>query len=164
MIIDRFQASQAEEVAELIKRNLLEITSKYYSPEYVASLIEHHSPMKLLEKAMTQHIFVAMEDGRAIGTGTLANLGTPEMSRYYGTSIFVTLEFHRKGIGRQIMRRVEEKALELGAAKITVRAAVNARQFYEKLGYSYQDGIEMPDEKGKFVMDKALLIKNYSVE
>jgi len=30
MIINRFQVFQAKEVAELIKRNLLEITSKYY--------------------------------------------------------------------------------------------------------------------------------------
>ena len=156
MIIERFQDFQAEEVAKLIKRNLLEITSKYYSSDYVASLIEHHSPMQLLEKARTHHIFVAMEDGQAIGTGSLANFGTPETPSYYGTAIFVALEVHRKGIGRQIMRKVEEKALELGADKITVRAAINARVFYEKLGYTYQDGIEMPDEKGNYVMDKAL--------
>jgi histone acetyltransferase (RNA polymerase elongator complex component) len=53
------------------------------------------------------------------------------------------------------MRKVEEKAVELGADKITVRAAINARGFYEKLGYTYRDGIEMPDKKGNFVMDKA---------
>jgi GNAT superfamily N-acetyltransferase len=143
-------------VAELIKHNLLEVTSKYYAPAYVASLIDHHSPMQLLEKARTQHIFVAVKDGRAVGTGSLANFGNPEMPGYYGTAIFVALEFQGKGIGRQIMRKVEAKALELGADKITVRAAVNARPFYEKLGYTYQDGIEMPDEKGNYVMDKAL--------
>lgn len=155
MIIKNFQASQAKEVAELIKRNLLEITSQYYSPEYVISLIDHHSPMQLLEKSRAQHIFVAVEDGKAIGTGSLANFGTPEIPSYYGTAIFVALDFHRQGIGKQIMQKVEEKALELGADKITVRAAINARQFYEKLGYTYRDGIGMPDEKGNFVMDKA---------
>jgi len=126
------------------------------------SLIDHHSPLQLLKNAETHYIYVAIKDGKAVGTGSLANLGTPEMPRYYGTAIFVALEFHRKGIGRQIMRRVEEKVLELGAAKITVRAAVNARHFYEKLGYTYQDGIEIPDEKGNFEMDKTLLKKNYS--
>lgn len=154
MIIDRFQDSQAKEVAEIIKRNLLEITSKYYPPDYVASLIEHHSPTQLLENARTQHIFVAVEDGKAIGTGSLADFGTPEIPSYFGTSIFVALEFHRKGIGRQIMRKVEEKVLELGADKITVRAAINARVFYEKLGYIYRDGNETSDEKGNFVMEK----------
>jgi len=162
MIIDRFQASQAEEVAELIRGNLLEIISQYYAPEYVASLITHHSPLQLLKNAETQYIFVAIENGKAIGTGSLANFGTRETPSYYGTAIFVALEFHRKGIGRQIMQKVEEKALELGANKITVRAAVNARHFYEKLGYIYRDGIELPDEKGNFVMDKDLIVKYYS--
>jgi GNAT superfamily N-acetyltransferase len=156
MIIDRFQASQAKEVAELIKRNLLEITSQYYSPEYVASLIDHHSPMKLLEKAMTQRVYIATQDGKTVGTGTLANFGSPENPSYYGTAIFVALELHRHGIGRQIMQKIEEEAIELGAGKITVRAAVNARQFYEKLGYIYRDGVEMPDERGNFVMAKTL--------
>ena len=156
MIIDRFQASQAEEVAELIKRNLLEITSQYYSPEYVTSLIDHHSPMQLLEKARTQNIFVAMEDDKAIGTGSLADFGSPEAPSYYGTAIFVALEFHKKGIGRQIMQKIEEKAIELGADKITVRAAVNARQFYKKLGYTYRYENELPDEKGNYVMEKTL--------
>ena len=156
MIIDTFQDSQAEEVAELINRNLLEITSKYYSSEYVTSLVDHHSPKQLLEKAKTQVIFVAVEDGKAVGTGSIANFGNSEMPSYYGTSIFVALEFHRRGIGRQLMQKVEEKALELGADKITVRAAVNAREFYEKLGYSYRDGLETPDEKENFVMDKVL--------
>ena len=154
MIIDKFQASQAEEVAELIIRNLLEITSKYYSPDYVAFLMDHHSPIQLIEKAKTQHIFVAMEDGKAVGTGSLANFGTPEMPSYYGTAVFVALELHRHGIGRQIMQKVEEKAIDLGADKITVRAAINAHRFYEKLGYTYQDGIEKPDEKGNFIMNK----------
>ena len=156
MIIKRFQDAQAEEVAEFIKINLLEITSIYYPPEFVEFLIDHHSPKQLLEKARTQHIFVAMEDGEAIGTGSLANFGTPEIPSYYGTSIFVALELHRQGIGRQIMQKVEEKALELGADKITVRAAINARVFYEKLGYAYKDGVETPDEKGNYVMEKTL--------
>jgi GNAT superfamily N-acetyltransferase len=110
--------------------------------------------MKLLEKAMIQRNFVAMEDGKVVGTGTLADFGTPETPSYYGTAIFVALESHRHGIGRQIMQKLEAKAFELGADKITVRAAVNARQFYEKLGYIYRDGIETPDEKGNFIMDK----------
>ena len=156
MIIKRFQASQAEEVAELIKRNLLEITSKHYPPKYVASLIQSLSSTQILNKAVTQYIFVAIKGGKAVGTGSLANFGTPETPSYYGTAIFVALEFHRKGIGRQIMQKVEEQALELGADKITVRAAVNARGFYNKLGYTYRDGIETPDEKGNFVMDKSL--------
>jgi hypothetical protein len=52
------------------------------------------------------------------------------------------------------MHRIEAQAVELGADRITVRAAVNARGFYEKLGYLYRDGIAVPDERGNFVMVK----------
>jgi GNAT superfamily N-acetyltransferase len=154
MIIEKFQESQAEEVAKLIKRNLLETSSKYYTSDYVTSLVDNFSPAQILEKARTQYIIVVIEDAKVIGTGTLANFGNSEMPSYYGTAIFVAPEFQRKGIGRQIMQKVEAKALEMGADKITVRAARNARVFYEKLGYIYRDGIAAQDEKGNYVMEK----------
>jgi GNAT superfamily N-acetyltransferase len=156
MIINRFQDSQAEEVAELIKRNLLEIISEFYTPAYVASLVDSFSPTNILENAKTQQIIVAMEDGKVIGTGSLANYGSTEIPSYYGTAIFVAPEAQGKGIGRQIMQNVEAQAVEMGADKIIVRAARNARAFYEKLGYTYVDGIAKQDEKGNYVMEKVL--------
>ena len=156
MIIDRFQEFQAEEVAELIKRNLLEIASKYYPPEYVASLVEGFSPANLIKKAETQHNFVAAEEGKVVGTGSLTNYGSEATPGYYGTAIFVAPEHHGKGIGRQIMRKVEARAFELEAEKITVRAAINARAFYEKPGYTYRDGVATRDERGNYVMEKAV--------
>lgn len=154
MIIEKFQESQAEDVSKLIKRNLLEITSKYYTSDYVLSLVDNFSPTQILEKARTQHIFVAIEDAKVIGTGSLTNYGNSETPSYYGTAIFVAPEFQKKGIGRQIMQKVEAKAVEMGAGKITVRAARNARIFYENLGYVYKDGITTQDEKGNYVMEK----------
>jgi len=154
MIIDRLQDAQAEDVSRLIKRNLLEIISNYYPSAYVAALIEEFSPTNILRNAQAQHVFVAIEGGEVIGTGSLADYGTAETPSYYGTAIFVTPEYHSRGVGRQLMHRIEAQAVELGADRITVRAAVNARGFYEKLGYLYRDGIAVPDERGNFVMVK----------
>ena len=156
MIISGFQDFQADEVSSVIKRNLLEIISNYYSPAYVSFLVDSFSPTNILKNAKRQHIFVASEDGKVIGTGSLANYGSTEKPIYYGTAIFVAPEFQRKGVGRQLMQKVELKAVEMGAEKIAVRAAINAREFYEKLGYFYRDGIEVPDEKGNFIMEKTL--------
>jgi len=156
MVIDRLQDSQAEDVARLIKRNLLEITSNYYPSAYVAALIKEFSPANIMRTARTQHVFVALEDSEVIGTGSLADHGTAEAPSYYGTAIFVTPEHHSRGVGRQLMHRVEAQAMELGADRITVRAAVNARGFYEKLGYLHRDGIAVPDDRGNFVMVKVL--------
>jgi len=156
LIIDRFQESQAEEVAKLIKRNLLEIISKYYPAEYVTDLIAEHSAISILRKALTQYVFVATENGEVVGTGSLADYGTAEMPSYYGTAIFVSPDFQSRGVGRQLMNKVEAQAREMGAEKLTVRAAVNARGFYEKLGYVYRDDSALPDDRGNFVMEKSL--------
>jgi predicted N-acetyltransferase YhbS len=156
MNIHKFQDHQAEEVAALIERNLLEISSQYYSPDYIARIVGHLSAPNLVEIAKTEHIFVALEEGKVIGTGTLSNFGSEEKPSYYGTAIFVALELHRNGIGTSIMAKIEEKAAELGADKIIVRAAINARLFYEKLGYLYQNGIAEQDERGNYIMEKAL--------
>jgi GNAT superfamily N-acetyltransferase len=118
--------------------------------------VDSLSPVNILLDAKTQHIFVALEAGKVIGTGSLVNHGSTEMPAYYGTAIFVLPEYQRTGVGSQLMRKVEAQAVKLGADKITVRAAVNAQEFYKKIGYDYQDGIETPDEKGNFVMGKAL--------
>ncbi len=156
MQINKHHDTQAKEVAALIKRNLLEISSQYYSPEYIASIMRHLSAANLIELAKTEHIFVAMEEGKIVGTGTLSDFGGEENPRYYGTAVFVKLELHRKGIGKSIMQKLEEKAAALGAEKITVRAAVNARVFYEKIGYHYQNGIALEDERGNYIMEKEL--------
>jgi len=156
MAFQKFQDHQAEEVAALIERNLLEISSQYYSSDYIARIVDHLSAPNLIEIAKTEHIFVALEDGKVIGTGTLSNFGSGEEPSYYGTAIFVLPELHKNGIGKSIMARREEKAAELGAAMLIVRAAVNARFFYEKLGYLYQNGIVGQDERGNYVMEKAL--------
>ncbi len=156
MIVDRFQTSQAEDVARLIKRNLREIISKYYPSAYVEYLIEEYSTKNILENALTQYVFVVTEAGEVIGTGSLADYGTAAKPSYYGTAIFVSPDFQRRGIGRRLMDKVEAQAIEMGADKITVRAAVNARGFYEKLGYVYRDNLVVPDERGNFIMEKSL--------
>jgi hypothetical protein len=52
------------------------------------------------------------------------------------------------------MQKLEEIAVELGADKIALRAAIYADSFYEKLGYSHRDGIKKKDSKGNFVMEE----------
>lgn len=156
MAIEEFKDHQAEEVSELIRQDLLEIISKDYPQDYLASLLDHFTPANIRATSKTQHIFVAVEDGRILGTASLANYGSQAKPKFYGTSVFVALEFQRRGVGKQLMKKVETKAKELGAEMVTIRAAVGARDFYRKLGYKYQNHKELPDEKGNYIMEKLL--------
>jgi GNAT superfamily N-acetyltransferase len=159
MVIEKFQPKHAKAVSNLIRRNLLEINSKDYPLEFITYLVDFFSPAQIVENARTQHIFVAIEEGKVIGTAGLANFGSPEKPSYYGVAVFVEPEFQGHGLGRQMVAAVEAKAKELDAGKITVRAAMGARVFYEKLGYQLQDGKEELDEKGYYILEKALQSK-----
>jgi GNAT superfamily N-acetyltransferase len=154
--IEKFQPGQAEAVSRLIQRNLLEINSRDYPAEFISFLVEQFSPERVVENAQVQHLFVAVADEKVIGTGGLANFGSAETPRYYGVAVFVEPECQGKGIGQQIMAAVEAQAVELGAEKITVRAAIGARRFYEKLGYVFPGGEATQDDKGNYLLEKAL--------
>ncbi len=69
MNINKFYTSQAEEVAELIKRNLMEISSQYYPPAYMAAIARDLLPEKLIENAkyvgislLFQRLFLGKRD------------------------------------------------------------------------------------------------------
>ena len=155
MKIEAFQNTQAEAVSHLIRRDLLEVNSRDYSEAFIADLVEYFSPETLREKAREQHILVAIDDdGEIVGTAALANFGSVEVPNYYAVSVFVMPEWHRSGIGTQLMQAVEAQASLLHAQRIAVRAAISAKGFYQKLGYTFEDGIEVLDEHEQYKMVK----------
>jgi GNAT superfamily N-acetyltransferase len=156
MDIEPFQTHQAKAVSDLIRRGLLEINSKDYPLEFITYLVDYFSPAQIEENAQVQHIFVALEAGKVVGTSGLANFGSAEKPDYFGVAVFVEPECQGRGIGKQLMAAVEAKAKEIGARKITVRAAIRAERFYEKLGYQYKDGKDILDEKGYYILEKGL--------
>lgn len=54
------------------------------------------------------------------------------------------------------MQAVESKAIEMGAEKLFLRAAINAPGFYQKLGYDFVDGQKKTDEWGNILLEKRL--------
>ena len=153
-----FQSDQAEAVSYLIRRNLREVNSRDYSEKFIEDLVAYFSPEALQEKANEQYILVAIDDaGEIVGTAALANFGSAEAPDYYIVSVFVLPEWHRKRVGTRLMQAVEAQARTFHAQRITVRAAVSAKGFYQKLGYTFEDGIEVLDEHDQYRMVKALM-------
>jgi GNAT superfamily N-acetyltransferase len=76
---------------------------------------------------------MAVDSGHCVvGVGRLhfSTIGEARI-RYMG----VTTEYRRRGIGTQILRGLEEKALRLGATRIVLDAREVALGFYRKHGY-----------------------------
>jgi N-acetylglutamate synthase-like GNAT family acetyltransferase len=153
MKIEQFQAFQADAVSEIIRRNLTEVNSRDYPEEFIHSLFEYFAPETILKNAQWQCILVAIQDGEVVGTAGLANFGSEESPSYYAVAVNVLPELHGQGIGARLMEAVESKAWDLEAEKLTVRASITAKGFYQKLGYQFRDG-EVLNDHQEYMMEK----------
>ena len=76
------------------------------------------------------------------GRATLVAISASEVvvgvaSLYEGSArtVFVRPDLQGRGIGRQLMRRMEELAAARQIATLSVQSTVNAEPFYQALGY-----------------------------
>jgi GNAT superfamily N-acetyltransferase len=81
---------------------------------------------------VARHIAARDESGDVIGVGRIHWLddGAAQI-RYMATAH----THRRRGIGRTVIARLEEIALDAGAQRIVINARQPAVPFYEKLGY-----------------------------
>jgi GNAT superfamily N-acetyltransferase len=153
MRIERFQDFEADAVSNIIRRNLVEVNSKDYPEDIIRSLVEYFAPENIVKNARSQCTLVAIQNGKVVGTASLDNFGSEESPDYYAVAVFVLPESHGQGIGTRLIEAIESKAWELEAEKITVRASITAKGFYQKLGYQFRDG-EVLNDNQNYVMEK----------
>ncbi|MGG0655265.1 GNAT family N-acetyltransferase [Rummeliibacillus pycnus] len=83
------------------------------------------------------HFLVTTDDDKAIGTGRIRLVeGVGKIQR-----VAVLEEYRSHGIGRIIIKALEDKAKELGAPKVKLDGQLQAQGFYEKIGYEVKSGI-----------------------
>ena len=58
-------------------------------------------------------------------------------------AVYVSPGVGRRGIGREVLRKLEERASALGLRVLRLNASLNAVPFYEKAGY-------VPQERSKY--------------
>ncbi len=155
LIIRRFRQEDAEEVSKLIIETLNITSIKDYSREYLDELITRMQPGNIIYRAESTHFYVAEDGERIIGCGAVGPYWdkSDESSLF---NIFVLPEMQGKGIGRSIVRTLEQDEYYLRAKRIEVAASITAVQFYIKLGYKYKAGATAPDAEGLLRMEKHL--------
>ncbi len=156
MYIRPFVPADAGECAALIETTLRVTNARDYTPEELAAVIRRYSAAALLEYAARRHTIVACgADGAILGCGAVGpDPALADACCLY--TIFVLPDCQGKGIGRQIVARLEEEARCMGAGRVLLHASVTALPFYRKLGYGYQNGIAEPDEDRLCSMEKRL--------
>ena len=152
MRIRKFQDKDAKEVCNLIKRNDLEVASKFYPKEVIDNwLHQGMTPEIILKKSRERICFIAEEDKKVIGYISLLE---NEIKK-----CFVLPEFQKKGIGRKLIDEIEKTARLHHLNKLIVQSNFYAESFYNKSGFKRIKDIweKVGDVKFKLVyMEKEL--------
>jgi citrate lyase synthetase len=97
--------------------------------------------LEVLKKdAKEGYTVVVKDDDKVIGTGTIVG--------NYISKIYVKPEYHGCGIGKLIVKYLEDKAKSNGVKKIFLASNLSAEKFYTKLGYYTTENRELSTPNG----------------
>ncbi len=125
--IRKFQTSDLESVRRLIHRTIDACYPAVYPPRAVDFFKGYHSAEGILKRSRQGEVLVVERDGHLIATGALAG---GEIA-----GVFVDPEFQGGGIGAELMRALEDRAVEKGWTEVELSVSLPSRGFYERLGY-----------------------------
>lgn len=153
MIIRRFLQTDSKEVSDLIIKTLREVNIKDYPKEYIENEVQRLQPNKILKRAERTHFYVACDENKIVGCGAIGPYWdkVDESSLF---TIFVLPDYQGQGIGRKIIETLEKDEYFLRANRIEIPASITATPFYIKMGYTYKNGISVPDEEGLLRLEK----------
>lgn len=112
-------------------RTFLKFVAKDYEREGIDSFRDFLSDALLRRMFLTGEypMFIALDGGKTAGMVSLRG-------RKHISLLFVEGQYHRMGIGRRLVERLEEYSRrEYGEKKITVNAAPHAVGFYHRVGF-----------------------------
>jgi N-acetylglutamate synthase-like GNAT family acetyltransferase len=155
--IKEYEEKYAEEISNIVTRNLLEINIKDYGLEFSKKHAEEFTVDKIKENFKNRtKTYVALKNNNVVGTAGLDKSWYNDDGEYWILSVFVKPENHSEGIGKSLINKVEEYAKEINAKKLVVPASITACEFYHKLGYEYANGKKELNEEQMYIMEKYL--------
>jgi GNAT superfamily N-acetyltransferase len=153
MVIRRFLTEDADETAQVITKTLRISNSMDYSAENIEANINSHSPDVLKERAKGAHMYVACDNEKIVGCGSITGYWGSKTESILLT-IFVLPEYQNKGVGRKIIETLESDEFFLRAKRVEIPASITACEFYKKMGYTYKNSITTPGEDGCIRLEK----------
>ena len=142
-------AADAEALCVVNVRSIVEICGKDYSAERVMAWCANKQPASYLKWLADPklRLYAGEIDGVVAGVALLDINGWVFL-------LYVTPETLGAGLGKAMLRRLEEDAVALGLERLQLKSTVTAREFYERQGYTNHGPSD--DEMPSFRMEKWL--------
>lgn len=143
-----FQPDDSPAVSALIIRCLKEVNQADYTPQQIERLCQAFAPDQVKKRFGQRLSFVALQKGQIIGTVTLKQ---NEIG-----SLFILPDYHKRGIGQQLLRHIEQVALQNKQTEVIAYSSLTAIDFYQHHGYTQIDQKEEADGEISLKIQKYL--------
>ena len=152
--IEEYNEKYLEQISNIIIQDLLTVNIKDYGIERVKKMAGDFTVEKLQNTlSKREKVFVALIDDDVVGTGGIDKSWYSD-DEYWILTVFVKPEYHGQGIGRKLIKKIEEYATTLPIKKLIIPASITANEFYYKLGYRYKDGKKELNDEDMYIMEK----------
>lgn len=101
-----------------------------YTPDQLGAWAsaDEEGVRRIVDKLAASYVLAARDGGVLVGFGSLCADNELDM-------LYVAAGYTRRGIGRMLVRALEEEALRRGAYELKTYVSITARSFFERLGY-----------------------------
>lgn len=139
--------ADAPAISRVIIGTLRESNAQDYSSEVINQVEQSFSPQAILRLLMQRQVFVATLGSHVVATASLEH----DVVR----SVFVEPAYQGRGIGRQLMTRIQSIAIAGGINELRIPSSITAEGFYASLGFKKARDVFHESER-TIIMSKTL--------
>lgn len=149
-----FEAADAEQVAQLFHETVREVNVRDYSIAQVQAWAPDDVNFRNWAKVCSSNRFTYVADAQ----GVIAGFGELEPNGHIDC-FYCHKNYQGSGVGRQIYRAIEAKALELSMMRLFAEVSITAKPFFQRMGFSVvkqQEVVRRGETFVNYVMEKFL--------
>ena len=153
IVFEKATLSDVDKLLHIIHRCVKEVNSKDYECWETEKFLKGFNKERISESVSNRHFYLAKYNGKIIGMGAV-NRDLSQESQSYFTTIFINPDYHKMGIGKKLIRFLEQDEWCLNSSLIEIPSSKSSHEFYHKLGYEYRTYPHIFKDDGSTIMYK----------
>ena len=146
----------AKELSEIILNNLYKINIKEQGKNVIDKISKQFTEEEIKKNFQKRvKCLVALKNNKVVGTASIDRFrGDETGKKYIILTVFVKIENHNQGIGKKLIKKIEDIANTIGCKELVILSSVYACEFYRKFGFDYIDGKKIQNEDKEYTLVK----------
>jgi GNAT superfamily N-acetyltransferase len=153
IVFEKAALSDVDKLLHIIHRCLKEVNIKDYETCEIEKFLKEFNNERISNSIFNRHFYLGKYNDEIICMGAV-NRDLSQESQSYFTTIFINPDYHKMGIGKKLIRFLEQDEWCLNSNLIEIPSSKSSHGFYHKLGYEYRTYPLIFKEDGSTIMYK----------